>query len=255
MRIVVLSPHRDDAALALGLTVGAWLEQGHAVEVMNVFTRTEHAPYSDSGSLHANDRASFASAVRKREDESWVKLYAGHPGKGRVALSDLNLKDAPLRLHIRPDEVLHREPLLTEKIVLKVKRALEQSRAAVLVLPLGVGGHVDHLTTRQLALPADIAAMPVAFYEDQPYAAQQPELVEAAVQGSALAAGAPLEAVFAADATDVEAAFLRKRKIALCYDSQYDDATAETIARFSEQYGGRERLWANAAWRATTFTR
>ena len=68
MKIVVVSPHRSDAAFSLGLAVGSWLEQGHTVEVMNVFTRTEHAPYSDVDSLHPNDRMSFASAVRKRED-------------------------------------------------------------------------------------------------------------------------------------------------------------------------------------------
>jgi LmbE family N-acetylglucosaminyl deacetylase len=255
MKIVVLSPHRDDAALALGLTIGAWLGQGHAVEVMNVFSRTEQAPYSDVDSLHGNDRVSFATAVRKREDESWVKLYQGLPGKGRVTLSELNLKDAPLRLHCGLDEV-YREPELTEKIVLKLKRALEQSRAAALVLPLGVGGHVDHLTVRQLALPADMNVTPVAFYEEQPYSAQEPALVETAVQESALAAGVPLEAVFAAEpAADIEAAIKRKRRMALCYDSQYEDATAEKIASFSAQYDGRERLWTNAAWRATTFVR
>jgi LmbE family N-acetylglucosaminyl deacetylase len=255
MRIVVLSPHRDDAALALGLTIGAWLEQGHAVEVMNVFSRTEQAPFSDVDSLHGNDRVSFATAVRKREDESWVKLYQGLPGKGRVTLSELNLKDAPLRLHCGVDEVF-REPEPTEKVVLKIKRALELSRAAVLVLPLGVGGHVDHLTVRQLALPADMNVTPVAFYEDQPYSAEKPAEVEPAVQEGALAAGAPLQAWFAAEPpADMAAAIKRKRRMALCYDSQYEDATAEAVADYSAKYGGRERLWTNAAWRATSFVR
>ena len=255
MKIVVLSPHRDDAALALGLTIGAWLEQGHAVEVMNVFSRTEQAPFSDVDSLHGNDRVSFATAVRKREDESWVRLYQGLPGKGRVTLSELNLKDAPLRLHCGLDEVF-REPEPTEKVMQKIKRALELSHSAVLVLPLGVGGHVDHLTVRQLALPVDMNVTPVAFYEDQPYSAQKPALVEQAVQAGALAAGAPLQAVFAAGpAADVGAALKRKRRMALCYDSQYEDATAEKIADYSVQYEGRERLWTNAAWRGITFVR
>jgi LmbE family N-acetylglucosaminyl deacetylase len=253
MKIVVVSPHRDDAAFSLGLTVGSWLEQGHAVEVMNVFTRTEYAPYSDVDSLHANDRMSFASAVRKREDEAWVKRYVGQLGRGRLTLEDLNLKDAPLRLHCSPEAVYGREPELTEKVVSKLKRTLELSKAGALVLPLGVGNHVDHLTVRTASLPADRHATPLAFYEDQPYTAQleTTATLDEAVLAATLAAGVPLEAAFVSGpSTDVEASVVRKQRLAICYDSQIDDATTEQIAAFSRTYAGRERLWVNAAWRA-----
>jgi LmbE family N-acetylglucosaminyl deacetylase len=250
MRIAVWSPHRDDAGFSLGLAIEAWLRLGHAVEVVDVFTRTEHAPYSDAESLHPNDRASFASAVRKREDEAWVKLYAGLPGRGRLTLTEVGLKDAPLRLHCAEDEVLHREPVLSDKVMQKVQRAMEQARAEAVVLPLGVGGHVDHLTVRLAALPSDAGNVPLAFYEDLPYAAQAPDTVEAAVQASALAAGVPLQSWFAEEARPVDAAVARKRRLALCYDSQIEDATADAIAAFSGLYEGRERLWVNAAWSA-----
>lgn len=253
MRIAVVSPHRNDAGFSLGLTIEAWLRLGHAVEVVNVFTRTEHAPYSDADSLHPNDRASFASAVRKREDEAWVKLYAGLPGRGRLTLTDAGLKDAPLRLHCAEDEVLRREPVLSDKVMQKVKRTMEQARAAAVVLPLGVGHHVDHLTAQLAALPPDAGNVPLAFYEDLPYAAQGGD-VDAALQASALAAGVPLQSWFAEEARPVDAAVARKRKLALCYDSQIEDATAETIAAFCMQYEGRERLWVNAAWRAAFAT-
>jgi LmbE family N-acetylglucosaminyl deacetylase len=250
MKIVVLSPHRNDAAFSLGLTIESWLEQGHAVEVMNVFTRTEHAPFSDAGSLHPNDRASFASAVRKREDEAWAKLYAGVAGRGRLTFDDLNLKDAPLRLHCSPAEVQSRVPLLTEKVMLKLTRSLETARADALVLPLGVGNHVDHLTVRMGALPADSGKQALAFYEDLPYAAQEPSALDAAVQAGSLAAGVPLQPCFAGGERPIEAAVTHKRRMTLCYDSQIDDATADAIAGFCGQYEGRERLWVNAAWRA-----
>jgi LmbE family N-acetylglucosaminyl deacetylase len=250
MKIAVLSPHRDDAAFSLGLTIGSWLQQGHAVEIVNVFTRSEYAPFSDVDSLHPNDRASFASAVRKREDEAWAKLYAGLPGKGRLSFTDLNLKDAPLRLHCSLNEVRQREPVLTEKVVLKIKRAMEQLRADALVLPLAVGNHVDHLTVRQTALPSDVQSMPIAFYEELPYATQDPSAIEAAVQSSALEAGMPLNPFFAQEPAETDPAITRKRKIAFCYDSQIDDATVDRIAQFCASYEGRERLWANASWQA-----
>lgn len=256
MKIVVVSPHRSDAAFSLGLAVGSWLEQGHTVEVMNVFTRTEHAPYSDVDSLHPNDRMSFASAVRKREDEAWVKRYVGQLGRGRLSLDDLNLKDAPLRLHCEPGEVYSREPELTEKVVSKLTRALQMSKADAFVLPLGVGNHVDHLTVRTAGLPVDRQVTPVAFYEDQPYATRlsDPTKLHNVVMAATLVAGVPLEAVYASAAGDVEAAVVRKQRLAICYDSQVEDATTQQIAEFSREYEGRERLWANAAWRQTALS-
>lgn len=254
MKIVVVSPHRCDAAFALGLAVGSWLEQGHAVSVLNVFTRTEHAPYSDVDSLHANDRMSFAGAVRKREDEAWVKRYVGQLGRGKLTLEDLNLKDAPLRLHCAAEDVCRREPELTEKVVSKLTRALEMSKADAVVLPLGVGKHVDHLTVRSACLPGDRHASPLAFYEDQPYTAQFEDAaaLDGAVLATTLAASVPLEAAFASGpSSDVHAAIDRKRRLALCYDSQIDDATTIQIAEFGRRYAGRERLWVNSAWRGS----
>jgi LmbE family N-acetylglucosaminyl deacetylase len=253
MKIVIVSPHRSDAAFSLGLAVGSWLEQGHAVEIVNVFTRTAHAPYSDVDSLHENDRVSFASAVCKREDEAWVKRYVGQLGRGRLALDDLNLKDAPLRLHCSADEVYTREPELTEKVVSKLTRALQLSKADAIVLPLGVGDHVDHLTVRTAGLPADRQVFPLAFYEDQPYTAQLAEsaTLNEVVMAATLVAAVPLEPVYVSEATDVDAAVARKQRLAICYDSQVEDATTIQMAEFSRNYAGRERLWANAAWRAS----
>jgi hypothetical protein len=170
-------------------------------------------------------------------------------GRGKLTLTDLNLKDAPLRLHCSPDEVQQREPDLTEKVSSKIKRALEMSKADAFVLPLAVGNDVDHLTVRIACLPTDAQAFALAFYEDLPYAAREPESIEAVVQATSLAAAVPLEATFVTAPADADAAVARKRKLALCYDSQIDDAGIEQIAEFSRQYEGRERLWANKEWR------
>ncbi len=171
MRITVVSPHRGDAAFALGLAIEAWLARGHAVEVVSCFTRSEFAPYSDVGSVHANDRVSFVTAVRKREDEAWRKLHPAQHGAAKLTLTDLNLKDAPLRLHCGANEVFGRAADASEKVVSKIRRALEMSRAGALVLPLGLSAHVDYVTARNVALSAQVAGFPVAFYEELPYAA------------------------------------------------------------------------------------
>jgi len=244
LKIAVLSPHRDDAAFSLSLAVGDWLERGHAVVVVNCFTRTGFAPFSDVEQVHANDRATYCTGVRLREDERWRRQF----GK-KMRLIDLNLKDASLRLGVEevdPEANLGldtpNEALFNEKAIEKIRRELERLAADAVVLPLGIGGGVDHRTAREAGLPQADAGLPCAFYEELPMAVPFREEIEAAAKERSVG----LEAVFAGDTQE---AIARKRRLALCYDSQIEDKTAEEIAGFAARYGGRERLWANAAWR------
>jgi LmbE family N-acetylglucosaminyl deacetylase len=247
VKITVVSPHRGDAAFALGLSIRAWLEEGHAVEVVSCFTRSEFAPYSDVGSVHRNDRVSFVTAVRKREDEEWRKLH----GAAKLTITDLNLKDAPLRLHVGANEVFGRAADASEKVVSKIRRALEMSKAGAWVLPLGLGGHVDHVTARDVALSAlATVGIPVAFYEELPEAADAAAEVDVAVAQLMLAVQSKLEPVLGGEAGEVEDAVAKKRRVAWCYDSQIDEAATTEIAEFCRRFEGRERIWANAAWRA-----
>jgi len=247
VKITVVSPHRGDAAFALGLSIRAWLEEGHAVEVVSCFTRSEFAPYSDVGSVHRNDRVSFVTAVRKREDEEWRKLH----GAAKLTITDLNLKDAPLRLHVGANEVFGRAADASEKVVSKIRRALEMSKAGAWVLPLGLGGHVDHVTARDVALSAlATVGIPVAFYEELPEAADAAAEVDVAVAQLMLAVQSKLEPVLGGEAGEVEDAVAKKRRVAWCYDSQIDEAATTESAEFCRRFEGRERIWANAAWRA-----
>jgi LmbE family N-acetylglucosaminyl deacetylase len=271
VKIAVVSPHRDDAALSLGLSIGAWIEAGHSVTVVNCFTRSEYAPFSDADSLHANDRLHYVTALRLREDVAWQKQYPG-----RLTLHDLNLKDAPLRLHCGLDEVCGRAVNPVDKAFVKIPKALEGLRADALVLPLALGAHVDHVTARDAAMQFadargdvasgsaadaksavadDGAAIACAFYEDLPYAARLGAVDQ--IEPLAAGLGMQLAPVFggqlgsAGEPWDVAAAVKRKRRLALCYDSQIDDETIDAVASFCERYDGRERLWANAAWCAS----
>jgi LmbE family N-acetylglucosaminyl deacetylase len=250
VKITVVSPHRGDAAFALGLSIGAWLREGHAVEVVSCFTRSDFAPYSDVGSVHKNDRVSFVTAVRKREDEEWRKQN----GAAKFTITDLNLKDAPLRLHVGASEVFGRAADTSEKVVSKIRRALEMSKAGAWVLPLGLGGHVDHVTARDVALSArPVEGFPVAFYEELPEAgAAGNEAIDGAVLALTLAAQGTLEPVLVGGdgLAGVEDAVAKKRRVAWCYDSQIDEAATTGIAEYCRKFEGRERIWANAAWRS-----
>jgi LmbE family N-acetylglucosaminyl deacetylase len=238
LKITVVSAHRGDAALALGLSVAAWLEQGHAVEVVNCFTRSEFAPFSDAGSLHENDRMSFVSATRKREDEAWAKML-----RGKFMLTDLNMKDAPARLHVRPDEVFGLAVNVEEKSAMKIRKAIERSGAERLVLPLALDGHVDRVTAREAGVVAWQATLPVAFYEDLPQAVG---MSDEALRDAAMGVRGDLSPAFAS--AGAEDAVARKRRVAWCYDSVIDEGTTLAVAEFCERYGGRERVWVNAGW-------
>jgi LmbE family N-acetylglucosaminyl deacetylase len=246
MKITVVSAHRGDAALGLGLAIEAWLAEGHAVEVVSCFTRSEFAPYSDAGSLHANDRMSFVTAVRKREDEAWRKQV----GLAKLTLTDLNLKDAPIRLHLHAEKVFDRPADVSEKVVSKIRRAMEMSKAGAVVLPLGLGGHVDAVSARDAAMPVD-ASVPLAFYEELPYAARADGegAWEKAMEQVPVGVRAELQPVLVGCAKGLEEAVVRMRRVVWCYDSQFDEAATREIAEYCRRYEGRERVWANAAWR------
>jgi hypothetical protein len=210
---------------------------------VNCFTRSEFAPFSDAGSVHANDRMSFVSATRKREDEAWAKMY-----RGKLTLTELNMKDAPLRLHCRPDEVFGLTVNLEEKSAVKIGKAIERSGAEMLVLPLALDGHVDRVTARDAGVAFWQATLLVAFYEDLPQALA---FVDEGLKAAALAVRPDLMAEFAGEAAEgeaLDAAVMRKRRVAWCYDSVIDETVTTQIAEFCRGYSGRERMWVNTGW-------
>ena len=245
VKIVIVSPHRDDAAFSLGLSVERWLSSGHTVQVLNCFTQSEYAPYSDAESLHSNDRRSFVSALRKREDVAWNKMLGG-----RLQITDLDLLDAPLRLACGVDEVLALEIRPGDRAVSRVAGAIAKAarNGAALAIPLAIGGHFDHRVTHQAALEAlQTSSAAFAFYEDLPYAARPGAAEEIAILAGR--AGLDLQPSFVAEPSpEPQARRDRKYRAIQCYDSQVDSVVAAQIAEFSTRYDGRERLWANPAW-------
>ncbi len=245
MRIVVVSPHRDDACFSSALALLAWSSQQHATLVINCFTVSDYAPLSDANETHANDRIQYVSALRRREDESFMRRV------GFVEMRDLGLRDAPLRLGCGLEEICTRtldpEDASLRAIRSAVARELHRWRADALLLPMALGSHVDHVAAREAVLPM-AAERPCAFYEDLPYAARAEvtSTIESASEVLGDCIGETLQPLLYGVPEQVAG----KRMLAALYASQIDAAEAESIAGFASSYGGRERLWANAAWQA-----
>jgi LmbE family N-acetylglucosaminyl deacetylase len=254
LNILVLSPHRDDAAFSLSLSMMHWLSVGHRVTLLNVFTRSLYAPYSDAMSVHENDRLSYVSALRKKEDERFVQqLTSEVTGKNAgIRMVDLNIKDAPIRLHCDASIVCDMDVNPDDSCIPKIRKALEKlaqepHAPTALVLPLGLGHHVDHRTARDASLPLT-TEMPCAFYEELPYAARDGVRVDLSRfrEDANTRLHEPLFPVLC-HGTHTRPSEVKKR-FAQIYVSQLDSQWLDVVTNFSRRYHGAERLWANEAW-------
>jgi LmbE family N-acetylglucosaminyl deacetylase len=229
LNILVLSPHRDDAAFSLALSLAAWIRDGHTVTVLNAFTRSHEAPFSDAGFIHENDRLSYVSSMRKREDEAFVKYLPG------LTMADVNIKDAPLRLKV-PEDVPYDLPLdPNDSGLVKIRKALTRHLGHInpaFVLPLALGNHIDHRVAREAASTI-VADLPCAFYEDLPDA----------FRSSDIPAQPDLTPLYTPNPNPLA----WKQKAILLYNSQIQEDTAALILDHAHAHHDAERVWANAA--------
>lgn len=248
MKILVLSPHRDDAAFSLSLSLIQWLGAGHHVLLLNCFTRSLYAPLSDADHAHPNDRLGYVSALRRREDEHFIRKLPGAT-RSNIELLDLNIKDAPLRLRCSSDAVCDLDVDPEDRSIPKIQKSLAGQIAAgkveALVLPLALGHHVDHRTARDAALPLSIS-VPCAFYEDLPYATRTGVTID--LEAFRKDASTRLHEALYPALCQAPAAVHTKRRLALGYASQIDEEAADLISNFADRYDGGERLWVNDAW-------
>jgi adhesin HecA-like repeat protein len=193
--------------------------------------------------------------MRLREDELFVRRITQNLPKGlksNLHMVDLNLKDAPIRLRIPLEDLSDTPVNLADHAIEKIRKALtKQSEAGAmeaLVLPAALGNHVDHLTVREAAMPFT-ATIPIAFYEDLPYAATYPSAATdlESQREAATNRNDPLSPII----FQFESAIERKHKLVLGYASQIDNDAGTLISNFATRYNGGERLWANQAWLET----
>lgn len=152
-----ISPHLDDAVLSCGGSIFRHVRSGHRVTVATVFTEGSES----DGASHAARRGEDLSAAAA------LGFEAMHMG----------ILDAPFRSTSYRDfeGIIYSDPCSPEAAALTVDVA-DRIEAAIatlapdkLLVPLGVGGHIDH----EIAFNACASLEPrctVAFYEDRPYA-------------------------------------------------------------------------------------
>jgi LmbE family N-acetylglucosaminyl deacetylase len=190
-RCVVLSPHLDDAVLSCGDLVRD-LAGRRDVVVATLFTE-ESRPYTWSARAFLAQCASRSSgdalyAQRRDEDAevldalgvAWT--HAGLPdalfrkmspvtglGPVRRLLPELGHVYPTYRLHVTSGRVSRHDRLAVEAVEGLIE-ALTAQQPTLLVAPLGIGHHVDHVLVRDAAARAGTE---VLYYADHPYALSQ----------------------------------------------------------------------------------
>ncbi|HTI24127.1 MAG TPA: PIG-L family deacetylase [Kutzneria sp.] len=209
LRILAISPHLDDAVLSAGARLHDLAADGHEVVVLTLFAGFPSPPYSPlAHELHelwglGNDPV----GARRREDEAALAqlgVTARHAGF-------LDAVYRPGRSGWQATDECADDALVRAKLAVAVRDALAPPPDLVLTAA-GIGGHIDHVLTRDAVLAeCRDAAVPVELWQDLPYAGTT-SAVPRLAPGVRLAAGRPVVAS--------EPAWRAKTAAVRCYTSQ-----------------------------------
>lgn len=170
-RRLVVSPHLDDGVLSCGGALAVWAAEGHAPVVVTIFAGRPAGRLTSFARFQHERWGQTTDLVgwRRQEDQRALAQVAAQP----VWLDELDCiyrgerytTEAALFGPIAPDEAE-----LVERVAESLMALWSQSAAATVYLPLGLGNHVDHQVAHQAGRRLYQAGIPIAWYEDFPYA-------------------------------------------------------------------------------------
>jgi len=176
-RVVILSPHLDDAALSCGALLHA-LRDRLSTLVVSISSATSRRLGSD-GSRKLERRQGHVSA-RTRRGEDIAAMHSVNADFVHLSFADGIYRRSPLTGKLiyrqarerwiapRIDDMAH-----IEELYLVLRRLCLDLGRILLLSPMGIGHHVDHQIAAQVAvrLAATAAGAKLLFYEDFPYVA------------------------------------------------------------------------------------
>lgn len=228
----IISPHLDDGPLSMAGTMRHWIDSGHEVRVINVFSRSGFTP--DAADVRSGFRNLERVTALRRAEEHAVQREIGY------ATEFLDLLDGALRgkrgslyAMLRYGRVPARPSRTRATIVGELCRLLEPG--ATTVFPLGVGSwkHPDHLLVADIGRELWELGNQIEFYEDLPYALHDPDLAASLPKGRASPTLTPVDLAWKTD-------------ILRLYESQVSDEMLRDLESYSTRIGeGQpvERRW------------
>ena len=229
MKVYILSPHIDDAAFGLTLTIGKLISKKIPVTIINCFTITKW-----TGVFVSKD-IKVVTQLRKQEDAVFNQLF-----NSSLNIIHLDLLDAPLR----NGYIIQNKPFEQNEwqLVENLKSYLETNFDGLLFCPLGIGNHIDHAIAREAVLQL-YKRIPVLFYEDLPYAFR---ITYEQIQRHVKDLEARLNVKLCNDINVFNNNLQEKEKAIRTYKSQVNEEIVSEITSHLKNLGG-ERLWGEAA--------
>jgi hypothetical protein len=187
MRWIYLSPHFDDAVLSCGGLIWDQAHRGTQVEIWTILAGNPQPGSLSAFALETHDSWGTAGGeqtvnLRKAEDLQAAALLDVKPV--HFDYPDCIYRRSPKGEVLYPETVTavcHPEDAdLMKNIASSLEAALLEGD--MLVCPLALGGHVDHLLVRQAA---EFLRMPLLYYADVPYLLNDPKILEPAVSSLA----------------------------------------------------------------------
>jgi LmbE family N-acetylglucosaminyl deacetylase len=175
-RLVILSPHFDDAIFSVGGLLAAWRSRCKSMIVVNIFTSNPPKELTPQANLfHSRYMDKNPVAIRCMLDQ---RAYSHFD----IEIINLDFLDAIYRFdvinkrpnYLDPIDIFSTVNAIDTYLAVSIFKSIEQqfklTNEDVILSPLGVGGHVDHEITR---LAAENFERPlILYYEDCPYSFQ-----------------------------------------------------------------------------------
>jgi LmbE family N-acetylglucosaminyl deacetylase len=228
-KIFILSPHFDDAAYSLTLTISKLIDIGASITIINCFTITKWTALPVE-----NKDVTSVSKLRATEDLEYSKLF-----NPPINVINLDLLDAPLR----NGYIFQNQPFQPneQELIEELKKLLLVHVDGILFCPLAIGNHIDHAICRE-AVTGLYHDLDVIFFEDLPYTQRIGEdQVYRHIHKLEEQLGIPIvnETIQLADYG------INKEQAIQVYKSQLNEEIAAEIIGYLHAIGG-ERLWGEA---------
>jgi LmbE family N-acetylglucosaminyl deacetylase len=185
MRWIYISPHFDDAVLSCGGLIADQTRDGNPVEIWTICAgEAPEGPLSNFAKQTHKDwgTGNAASTVRIRREED--RDAAKHVGAEILHFNfpDCIYRRASNKSLLYPMSIFSpwnpSECNLYKDIAASIKERLQQDD--VLVCPLAIGNHVDHIMVRLALESLDTSLL---YYADIPYLLNRPGSLQSVVAG------------------------------------------------------------------------
>ncbi|REJ73208.1 MAG: PIG-L family deacetylase [Acidobacteria bacterium] len=237
MTVLALSPHLDDAVFSAGARLADVQQKGGQSLVLTLFAGDPSRIPPLAGELHRQWRLDDDAVETRRREDRAACLELG------ARAEHWPLQDAIYRESLPDDPRIAQtwlfrmfaDPRWVDDCTDRLRRVAERESWEQVLLPLGIGGHVDHRITRaagERAFPPEL----LLYYEDYPYRRRHRKRWRALW---------PPGRLRSAHLTVTEPLLAAKCRAVRCYRSQLRSlAPADAIdAKLERDFDRFERFW------------